>query len=445
MMPPIEESLQPRIVKFLETFRRKGKPKTLHLVELRVGHPEETLLEVDQEALRGDPNNIAEEITTVLQRRADDRRTSVRSELRCTGEDPIYLTCRPAPPTSLAVNHRTNDGDDTEVPAPDGSGGIGEDEFLPRGAGSLRHQGALFAMEALTQNRQMFRLTMGAALRREERDTRRIQQLEGQVLRYQEVIEQAILVRENLLDRQAERQFEIERVKQRDKWMQDGFAKIVSIVALHAPAILPKFGVDIDPRAKEILFDVVGQVAAAKPFLSAMRLASDVAERGGSNGSNGHAPPPPPPPTTAGAIAASTVSGGGESVGAGALAVYAGITVEFINLVRDKLSRVKPMLETRASELLDKVIELTDAHGKTFQTIGQAAIAGEATTAAKSGGGSFDSEDDRKLLRFVDLCGQFFGSMGSEDFDKIRMLVPQKSREALDEIRRDYHMTLQSN
>ena len=300
-------------------------------------------------------------------------------------------------------------------------------------------------MEALTQNRQMFRLTMGAALRREERDTRRIQQLEGQVLRYQEVIEQAILVRENLLDRQAERQFEIERVKQRDKWMQDGFAKIVSIVALHAPAILPKFGVDIDPRAKEILFDVVGQVAAAKPFLSAMRLASDVAERGGTNGSNGHAPPPPPPPTTAGAIAASTVSGGGESVGAGALAVYAGITVEFINLVRDKLSMVKPMLETRASELLDKVIELTDAHGKTFQTIGQAAIAGEATTAAKSGGGSFDSEDDRKLLRFVDLCGQFFGSMGSEDFDKIRMLVPQKSREALDEIRRDYHMTLQSN
>jgi hypothetical protein len=443
MMPPIDESLQPRVVKFLETIRRKGKPKTLHLVELRVGHPEETLLQIDPEALRGDPNNVAEEIATVLQRRADDRRTSVRSELRCTGEDPVYLTCRPAPPTTLAINHRTNDGDDTEVPVPDGTSGIGEDEFLPRGAGSLRHQGALFAMEALTQNRQMFRLTMGAALRREERDTRRIQQLEGQVLRYQEVIEQAILVRENLLDRQAERQFEIERVKQRDKWMQDGFAKIISIVALHAPAILPKFGVAIDPRAKEILFDVVGQVAAAKPFLNAMRLASDVAERGGSNGySNGHAPPPAaPPPTTAGAIAASTVSGGGESVGAGALAAYSAIVVEFINLTRDKLSMVKPLLETRAGELLDKVVELTDAHGKMFQTIGQAAMAGQATTEAKPG----DPEDDRKLLRFVDLCGGFFGSMGSEDFDKIRMLVPQKSREALDEIRRDYHITLQSN
>ena len=447
MMPPpvLDQPLQPKILKFLETLKRKNK-KSASLVETFAGKPSKTLLDLDDEALRGDLEGMAEDIVTILQRHADDQRRRVQSQLMAEGEEPIYLPCRPTvQASSLAPKYnRTNPMDDeheAEILGPGES--LPDDGFAGVGGGTprLADQAAAFAMDALGHNRAMFRLTMASAIRREHDDRRRILQLEGQVARYQEVIDKAVLVREQLLDRQAERTLEIDRVKQRDQWMQDGFAKIFGLVALHAPSILPKFGIEIDPRAREVLFDIVGSVAAAKPYVTAMRMASTL----------GATPPPPLPAkkadtaTTAGAVAATTVVGGGAAAAASTLAAYASVAVRFISGVKDKLTMVRGMLPAEQVELMDQLLQLTETHGAAFQAVGQAVLQGSAQVTAPTDGatppvGSV-SDEDKKLARFIDLCSDFWTFVRPEDDDKMRSFLPAQAKAVLDEVRRDYQFS----
>ena len=445
MMPPIlEQPLQPKIFKFLDGLRRKNKKSGARLIETCVGKPDETLLEIENEALLGDIEGVADEIATMLQRRADDRRTRIRSQLMADGEEPLYLPCRPSVPASALApkyNGRMDSMDDAGEAAQvlNPEDGLPDDGYAGMaGAPKLSHQAAQFALDALGHNRAMFRLTMASAIRREHDDRRRILQLEGQVSRYQEVIDKAVLVREQLLDRQAERTLEIDRVKQRDQWMQDGFAKIFGLVALHAPSILPKFGIDIDPRAREVLFDIVGSVAAAKPYVSAMRLAASVGE---------NAPPPPPKKvdtaTTAGAVAATTVVGGGTAVAASTLAAYASIAVRFISGVKDKLTMVRGMLPTDQVELMDQLLQLTETHGAMFQAVGQAVLQGGSQVTAPAAGAAPPppggaSSEEKRLAKFIDLCSDFWTFARPEDDDKMRAFLPAQAKAALDEVRRDY-------
>ena len=451
MMPPTtlsgEQPLQPQITKYLDGLRRRNKLKSgVKLVIQCVGQPDETILDVPPEPLKGDLNDVAEDIVMTLQRRADERRVGIRSNLVAQGEEPLFLRCRPTPPSTLASSRRSIDTGHPDVIDGDennnGNGGGGfddDDPFASRmGTPKLANQAAQFAMEALGQNRAMFRLTIASALRREERDGRRIMQLEGQVARYQEILDQAVLMREQLLDRQAERNLEIDRVKQKDKWMQDGFAKIVSLIALHAPAILPKFGVQIDPRAREILFDIVGSVAAAKPYVSAMRLAADMADGSGpepqkTNGvSHTNGTGSSSTTATAGSVAATTIAGNGETVATRSLAVYAAVAVDFISSVRDKLGMVRGVLKPEQTALMDKLLELTDAHGKSFVTIGQAAMQGAAQVTSPAP--APETEEDKKILRLMDLSATFWESLRPDDIEKMRAFLPTKAKEVLDEI-----------
>jgi hypothetical protein len=457
--PASDPPLQPKILKFLEGLRRKGKLTTnIQLVELLAGRPSETILDIDPIALRGDLRAIADDITALLQQRADERRASVRSNLVTTDEE-LFLPCRPSASESPIVRRRHVDEEGLSELVDNAAGFPEEDPASVSSfvRGGLRHQGAVFSLELFKQVQAQFRLTLAAALRREERDTRRIDQLERQVVRYQNAFDQVMLTKEQLLDRQAERQLEVDRVKQKDKWMQDGFAKIISLVALHAPAILPKFGIALDPRAREILYDVVGSVPAAKPYVNAMRLASSMTEQGGTeekkltNGSNGAgsnnathtngAATNGSTQTTAGAIAQSTISGGGESVGAGALAIFSALTTQFLTGVKDKMVMVRPMLAEEHATLLDKILELSEAHGSVFQAVGNAAIQGHVQVTADGGGPPPSGEEDKKLMRFVDLCGVFFAAVRPADAEKMHKFLAPAARGALDELRRDFDLS----
>ena len=273
----INQTLQPKITQFLDGLRQKNKLKSgARLVETIVGKPNDTLFDIPGEALT-EIESVAEEIVSVLQRRADERGVSIRTQLIVDGVEPLYLPCKPTAPASPTALARRGDATyRAEIMSDNPEGFGGEEE--PQGPPRLAHQAAAFAMEALSQNRAMFRLTIGSSLRREERDTRIIAQREAQITRYQQMYDQAVLIREQLLDRTAERQLEIDRVKQRDKWMQEGFAKIVSLIVLHAPMLLQKFGMQVDPRARELLFDIVGSVGAAKPYVNAMKMAASASK-----------------------------------------------------------------------------------------------------------------------------------------------------------------------
>jgi hypothetical protein len=424
-MTTLDQPLQPKISRFLDGLRRKKLKSDIQLVELFVGKPAETLNEIPPEALRGDIYGIADDIAAVVQRRADDKRSSVRAQLIVEGEEPLHLLCNPTPvPVTQVLARRERDVLDADLAGHDGF------DIRQTGAPKLSHQAAQFALDFNHQNQVMFKLTIASAVRREERDAREIAQLRAQVARYQEVLDKAVLLREQLLDRQAERQLEVDRVKQKDQWIQDGFAKIVSLVVLHAPDVMHKFGIDVDPRAREVLFDVVGSVAAAKPYVQAMKTAALIADKNASaNGvtpTNGTAP-------TAGSIASSTITAGGETIGASALAVYASVAVEFINSVKDKLSMVRMALDENQTKLLNQLLELTEAHGKVFQTIGQAALQGgsQVTAAAPP-----DSEEDKRILRLMELSATYWESLRPEDVEKMRAFLPTRAREALDEIRK---------
>ena len=452
MMPPVAsvpaEDLQPKIHKFFDGLRRRNKLKNgAKLEELCIGKPTETLLDMPAEALVGDLDGVADEVTSVLQQRAEDRRLGIRCQLVVPGEEPLLLKCRPTTSGVAALTRRRANEDGVEVLDAedlDGSGGGGDgmgggdDPFAGMGRRTpLRDQAAAFAMESLTQVRAMGKLTIMSALRREERDARRILQLETQIGRYQQILDNAIVIREQLLDRQAERSLEIDRVKAKDKWMQDGLAKIISLVALHAPFILPKLGIQMDPRAKEVLFDVIGSVAAAKPYVNAIRAASAISDDTPTK-TNGVQTSSPTTATTAGAIAATTIAGAGETVATNSLAIYSAIAVEFISGVRDKLALVEPALKEEHRTLLAKLVELTDRHGKSFLAVGQAAVQGRAQVMNQGPMQGEESPEDRKYVRMIDLSGTFWASLRPEDVEKMRLHLPPKAREALEEIRRDY-------
>lgn len=448
--PNADAPIQPKVLKFLEGLRRKNKLVSgVQLVGLLAGKPDETILDVDSMSLRGDLQSISEDITTLLQQRANDRRASVRAQLVSQGEEPIFLSCRPNVdiPSLLPQRQGGRHEDDEGNPDVDSVPGYQPDEDPATVAaftrGGLRHQGAIFALELYKQNQASIRLTLATSLHREARDARKIDQLERQIVRYQNIFEQAVLAREALLDRQAERQLEIDRVKQKDKWLQDGFAKIVSLVALHAPAIMEKFDVAIDPRAREMLYDIVGSVPAAKNYVNAMKMASSMAEQsnGHTNGaSHGAAPTlPQNTQTTAGAIAQSTISGGGETVGAGALAVFSALTVQFLTAVKDKFTMVRPMLAAEHATLLDKIVELSEAHGAVFQAVGNAALQGQSQV--KADGPSPTGEEDRKMIQFMDLCGTFFGTIRPADIEKMSRFLPTTACNALDEIQKSFDLS----
>jgi hypothetical protein len=506
MMPNADSPLQPRIVKFLDGLKKQGKLiHKLQLSETFFNKPAETLLDIEpQQMLQGDLEAVADDILQVLQAKADERRAKVRASLAC-GSAAILLPCRPSEtPAPIVVRKNgtiaaARDGgdgfdldDDENGGGMDGSGDSFERQFM---GGGLRHQGAIFALEALTQGRATFRMAIASSLRREERDARTIDRLERQIARYQAIHEQAILAREQLLDRQAERGLEIERVKQRDKWMQDGFAKVIALIALHAPDLLLKVGVNIDPRARELLFDIVGTVGAAKPFVNAMRSAATVAEseiqkRGsfdnsapaGARPDRGSPDRGPPADrneplgggspngrltearldnstsggaaggggagtqTTAGAIAATTVAAtSGEAVGAGGLAVFAGLTVDLLTSLESKLSMVQPMLDDRQRQLLDQIQKLMSEHGRSFVAVGQAAMAGTATYAkgdASAGGGGggalarMGNVEDAAIMRLLDLSVQFWVALREEDVGKMMKFLGGRAKEALTEIRK---------
>jgi hypothetical protein len=473
MMPPPARAIQPQIASYLRRLNR-GKIHQIQLIETRFKLPNETLSAADGEAL-SDIAHTSGELASILQERANERRTAVKAQLVIDGEgapEPLHLIAHPehmmAGPRRGAVDELTwgngngggdgayeivddENGESNRYMREDGSDGWGPFGHRP----TLRDQAAAFASDAIQQTRAMFKLTMGAALERERRDAAEIARLRDYIRKLMSVHEQAVLEREDLLDRKAHRQLEVDRIKTRDKWMQDGFSKVVAIVALHAPALLVKFGGAMDARAKEILFDIVSGVESAKPYVNAMRAASAIADKGsnGSNGSkttNGANGPAPealalPPHTTAGAIASATIEAPeGVKVAASAVAIFASWVVEFLQSARPKLVLARGALDEKQNTQLDKILEVMDQQGEMFLSVGRAAVAGtvKAMDAPPGSGPGFGAEatsdDEKKMSRLIDLSAQFWMAIRPSDADEMRKFLPLEAREALDEVRRDY-------